>query len=63
MQLFVPMDLLKLLQINNIRALKYGLVSQRNLTLVHAELEHFDSITASMTPEEKYAFLVSNYVC
>lgn len=58
MQYFVPLDLLKILKINNVRSLKYGQVAQKNLTLVHAEVEHFATITANMNPEEQFKFLV-----
>jgi hypothetical protein len=54
--LFVPRDVLAIIKVPRIIDLKYGLVVQKELTLLRSEIDNV-TIFAKMKPSERYAFL------
>ena len=56
---FVPKELLHLLSVDNVRAVRLGMQTERKMTILFADIRNFTGLSETMTPQENFDFLNS----
>ena len=56
---FVPKEFLQFLSIDNVRAVRLGMQTERKLTILFADIRNFTGLSETMTPQENFDFLNS----
>lgn len=56
---FVPREMLHLLSIDNVRAVRLGMQTERKMTILFADIRNFTGLSETMTPQENFDFLNS----
>jgi len=56
---FVPREFLHFLSIDNVRAVRLGMQTERKLTILFADIRNFTGLSETMTPQENFDFLNS----
>lgn len=56
---FVPREFLHFLSVDNVRAVRLGMQTERKLTILFADIRNFTGLSETMTPQENFDFLNS----
>lgn len=56
---FVPREMLHLLSIENVGAVRLGMQTERKMTIVFADIRNFTGLSETMTPQENFDFMNS----
>jgi hemerythrin len=56
---FVPREFLHFLSIDNVRAVRLGMQTERKMTILFADIRNFTGLSETMTPQENFDFMNS----